>query len=230
MHIPFNLYGSSCIFGIYFATLWDADSPTNLAVQWAGIKGVFIIIVVNVVSRWLTVNQKLTNRSLLSCDIVTYAGRTFRLWHVCVSCILEISLFLVMCQGINKRASSEQHIPSEYAYIPLLVGILLSTCCGKSLECYGTNSILEYSMNNLQFPNMLSFFLLVMVYPLNNYASDMSYPVDGFYAESIFFILMLLYAVPSEEIVCDNGKMTSAVIGKCMVFSVGVLCMNTGGK
>jgi hypothetical protein len=110
--LQWSLFAAPCILAAYFSTLTENSTVFILT-------GIFVIVLMHCIWPFL---------------LQTPLSQFLQLYHHSVSGMLEISLFLILCQSIGERNTTQYSIPTEYAYLPLLIVSLIATNRGTRLH------------------------------------------------------------------------------------------------
>jgi hypothetical protein len=111
--LQWNLFAAPCILAAYFSTLTIEYSNVFI------FTGISVILLMHCMWPFL---------------LQTPMSQFLQLYQHSVSGMLEISLFLILCQSIGERNTTQYSIPTEYAYLPLLIVSLIATNRGTRLH------------------------------------------------------------------------------------------------
>jgi hypothetical protein len=205
-----NLFGAPGILAIYFATIKDANSMNDSALRMPTLLGVCLIFVIHGI--WSVFPESKIHQFINLCQ-------------TSISLLLEISLFLILCQSIGKRGSKQYSIPTEYVYLPLLIVLLMVTNRDRT-----THRIVE-SHWMFQSATLIAFLTIVLMYPYSNFPQNMSYPGDSRDIFLLFIALVSIYAIPTQDVqtaTTRNIALISSALYKSLVLIIGISCLNTG--
>jgi hypothetical protein len=205
--LDWNFFGASCILAAYFSSLQDINSMNDTVVYstWVSILlGTGFIVAVHAVYYLLR----------------GYMSHVLDLFHNSLSFVLEVSLFMILCQNIGKRGPQRFTIPVEYAYVPLLVVVFVLSIRGKPPALAPTPSLL------LQVCTGISFLLIVYL----SGVPHMSYPGDSMDMLPLCLLLVLIYAVPERAVLDDIRYVIFSGICKSIIFSFAVSSMNSARR
>jgi hypothetical protein len=209
--LEWNFFGASCILAAYIGTLQDASAMHESVFQGSGLS---ILISTGIILGMHVFCYLLRNTSV---------QKYLSLWYTALAFTCEVSLFVILCQSIGKRGPQMHHIPVEYAYIPLLVVVLiLSTSVGDDTP--QQRHLLKSP--GIQGASMLGFVIIITCAQSPN----MSYPGNLHEMLPIFLLLVFIYAVPMPEILSKLEYVICSGICKSLVLTAAILWMNAAPR
>jgi hypothetical protein len=215
-----NFFSGACIFAAFFATIPDFDVSHDSVLYSSAVSilvGSAVIVSIHVLF------FALSSMSPIPLLQLCYLTLTF---------LVETSLFLVLCQSMGKRGPQKFTIPVEYAYIPLLIVMLLA-----SIRKCATNPIpvdkrwtspyayLITQSTAFQLATLAVFTQIIASLP----ATNLSYPstIEG--VLPIYILLVILYATPTHEVAKNLHYTLLSTVGKCGILALGILRMGSVG-
>jgi hypothetical protein len=198
--LEWNLFGAACLFSAHFATLQDvaAMSSSVLSLLTSISVGTLIIVLVHLVC-------------YLNLQVYDSLQRLVRHTYIATSLVVELSMFLVLCQNIGKRGPQQYTIPVEYAYLPFLGTILVYAAPIRIRTAW------------VQGSTAVAFFL-ILFYPI---AHNLSYPGEISYVLPLFVLLVCIHAVPVPEISKNLNYTCISLTAKTLALVVAIVAMHS---
>ena len=140
------------------------------------------------------------------------------LCYLSSSFLVEVSLFLVLCQSIGKRGPQKFTIPVEYAYIPLIIVVLVATIRKHPSK---TPVPSMDASPGFQFATFVAF-LLITIRPTE---PNMSFPGRVSDMLPLYILFVILYAVPSSEVAGSLSNSVISALCKCGILAFAILQM-----
>jgi hypothetical protein len=207
--LEWNLFGAPCILAVYFSTLKDVNPTHDNVLSMPIPLGVCIIVAIHCMWHFLP-NTRIYH--------------FINLCHISISLILEISIFLILCQGIGKRGSKEHNIPTEYVYLPLLTVVLILTNRDvSSHKCVESHWAFQVA-------TLVPFVLIISMYPCNSHLHNMSYPGNSLEIYPLYVLLVSIYAIPTHDRMASktrNADLVASALSKSLVLIIGISCMSS---
>lgn len=200
----YNTFGSCTLWAAYFASLYHGDATRPSTVLM--ITGPVLIVAVNAL--WFPVSSSIRSKKVD--QITVWVIDLVRAWHRSAILLLDLALFFVLSQPLSRSRGSPMHIPTELAYTPIVVALcfLLPSLVASSppqRAPAGTSDAHPYSVFTYCVV-IISSIAWILFLTAAGPEVDFSTPMDSTYAISIFILITIIYAIPTEDATPGNSS------------------------
>lgn len=126
-------------------------------------------------------------------------------WHKMVLLMLDLALFFVLSQPLSRNRASPMHVPTELAYVPVVIAILfvVPAVIMRSSRTSSMHNDIDTAYGWLF--TLLTCGSWVVFMAILSTQDDYSPPISMSFALLLFGILAFVYATPITDSVVENG-------------------------
>jgi hypothetical protein len=211
----YNLFGSACLFSCFFSSL-DTTYSNNYNLYIFIPLGTAIITSTN--SIWYLINTH-----AMRGKIADTVSNMVVLWHKTMVLVLDISMFLLICQPMSRNVNSQMHVPIEFAYIPIIICmcfIIDRSMHTTPLHNHSNTHNISYGRITIILLSMICF-LVICLY--DKHGIDLTNHMDETVRIYSFTGAVILYAIPTGHHRHTVANFATLALSKITILIIGII-------